>query len=255
MSKKTEARISFNNNKLPSANLVPLTPCFILVCYRDYIQLQMCGKGRWEHARCQKSPDLQYCNQCNSGAKSQKLGNLANMWFPPAAHKYPRHHCPFYASTSKTTTTRSCINLCILEYYMSMYPCYAHADVSLLHSHPALWMFLTPGPSFCMKYIHVSRAWPSLGQVHSEFGSELEQPLATRLHWTKGRNITQSDKLSKKKNTKNLKIKSFISQTLASLPGTQMIVQSFSSGRNQPMPEDHYCHFWYHSWSLLHVGL
>ena len=32
---KTEARISLNNNKLPSANLVPLTPCLILVCYRN----------------------------------------------------------------------------------------------------------------------------------------------------------------------------------------------------------------------------
>jgi len=97
-------------------------------------------------------------------------------------------------------------------------------------------MFLTPGSSFCMKYIHVSRAWPSLGQVHSEFGSELEQPLATRLHWTKGRNMT-SDKLSKKKNSKNLKTKSFVSQTLASLPGTQMIVQSFSSERTNQCPK------------------
>jgi len=32
---KTEARISLNNNKLPSANLVPLTPCLILVSYRN----------------------------------------------------------------------------------------------------------------------------------------------------------------------------------------------------------------------------
>ena len=31
---KTEARISLNN-KLPSANLVPLTPCLILVSYRN----------------------------------------------------------------------------------------------------------------------------------------------------------------------------------------------------------------------------
>ena len=95
--------------------------------------------------------------------------------------------------------------------------------------HPALWMFLTPGPSFVEKYIHVRRAWPSLGQVHSEFGSELEQPLATRLHWTEG-NRTTSDKLSKtENNTKISQRKSFknnISQTLASLPGTQMIVQT-----------------------------
>merc|ERR1712032_1088125 len=33
--RKTEARISLNNNKLPSANLVPLTPCLILVSYRN----------------------------------------------------------------------------------------------------------------------------------------------------------------------------------------------------------------------------
>merc|ERR1711971_301551 len=39
---------------------------------------------------------------------------------------------------------------------------------------------------------------------------ELEQPLATRLHWTKGRNMTQSDKLSKKKNTNNLKTTSLL---------------------------------------------
>ena len=56
--------------------------------------------------------------------------------------------------------------------------------------------------------------------------------------------MTQSDKLSKKK-TQNKKSQNNISsQTLASLPGTQMIVQSFFSldGTNQPMPEDHYCH-------------
>jgi len=52
-----------------------------------------------------------------------------------------------------------------------------------------------PWSKLFYKYIHVRRGWPSLGQVHSEFGSELEQPLASRLHWTKGRNM--SDKLSK----------------------------------------------------------
>merc|ERR1712228_1135621 len=53
---------------------------------------------------------------------------------------------------------------------------------------------------------------------------------ATRLHWTKG-NRNMSDKLSKtENNTKISQRKSFknnISQTLASLPGTQMIVQTF----------------------------
>jgi len=102
---------------------------------------------------------------------------------------------PFHASKSNHNS-RSCINLCIPEN-----PCYAHADVSL-HSHAwpsGPFNVFDPWSKLFYKYIHVRRVWPSLGQVHSEFGSELEQPLAARLHWTKGQNM--SDKLSKKKNT------------------------------------------------------
>ena len=168
--------------------------------------------------------------KCNWSAKSEIGKSRQHVKFPPQLTIAPPIPC---LVLRRKTSRISCISLPIHNMHKLMQTCIYMLD------HPALWMFLTPGPSFVEKYIHVRRAWPSLGQVHSEFGSELEQPLATRLHWTKGRNM--SDKLSKKKNKKKSQNKSFISQTLASLPGTQMIVQNFS-GRNQPMPEDHYCH-------------
>jgi len=163
-----------------------------------------------------------------TGAESQKLGNLANMWFPPQLTIAPPIPCLVRKTTHQLHQLAHpryiCICICIHNMHKLMQTCIYMLD------HPALWMFLTPGPSFVEKYIHVRRAWPSLGQVHSEFGSELEQPLATRLHWTKG-NRNMSDKLSKtENNTKISQRKSFknnISQTLASLPGTQMIVQTF----------------------------
>lgn len=83
------------------------------------------------------------CNQCNFGAKSQKLGNLANMWFPPAAHKdiraIPAHSMP-------RRPTQLQLHQQVHPRVLHEYPRFAHADVSL--PYPALWMFLTPGPSF-----------------------------------------------------------------------------------------------------------
>jgi hypothetical protein len=55
----------------------------ILVSYRNLIQLQASSAKVWAMAD-ENTPDAKNhqtfdCNQCNSGAKSQKLGNLANM--------------------------------------------------------------------------------------------------------------------------------------------------------------------------------
>ena len=160
--------------------------------------------------------------KCNWSGKSEIGKSRQHVKFPPQLTIAPPIPC--LVLRRKTTSRISCISLPIHNMHKLMQTCNYMLD------HPALWMFLTPGPSFVEKYIHVRRAWPSLGQVHSEFGSELEQPLATRLHWTKG-NRNTSDKLSKtENNTKISQRKSFknnISQTLASLPGTQMIVQTF----------------------------
>jgi len=246
---KTEARISLNN-KPPSANLSYLsTLCLILVSYPNFIQLQTCGQGRREHTRCQKSPDLRL-QPMQFWSEKSEIGKSRQHVIPArSSYRYPRHPSPFHASTSNSVAVAS---TCASPSTTRVPP------LCTRWCKPALsgpFNVFDPWSKLFYKYIHVRRAWPSLGQVHSEFGSELEQPLASRLHWTKGRNM--SDKLSKTKNTKNLKTKSFdnISQTLASLPGTQMIVQSFS-GRNQPMPEDNYCHSSvHHSWPLLHVGL
>ena len=123
------------------------------------------------------------------------MGNLANMWFPPAAahNKYPRRQRPFHASKSNSNS-RSCISLCIPE-YISLMHTLMWTCIPMLDRPSGPLNVFDPWSKLFYKYIHVRRGWPSLGQVHSEFGSELEQPLASRLHWTKGRNM--SDKLSK----------------------------------------------------------
>ena len=122
---------------------------------------------------------------------------------------------PFHVSSFEEKQVASVASACpstiYMHMHMHMYPQYAQADANLhLHARPSgpLNVF-DPWSKLFYKYIHVRRAWPSLGQVHSEFGSELEQPLATRLHWTKG-NRNTSDKLSKnRKQHKNLTKKIF----------------------------------------------
>jgi len=159
-----KARISFNN-KLPPANflLVPLTLCLILVSSTLSQRANVWERHRREHTRCQKSPDLQLQPKCNSGkVRKWEISPTCDSR-PQLIYKYPRHPIPFHASKSNSIT---------------------HCCKSARTSGP-LNVF-GPWSKLFYKYTHVRRAWPSLGQVHSEFGSELEQPLASRLHWTKG---------------------------------------------------------------------
>jgi len=138
----------------------------------------------------------------------------------PQLIRYPRHPIPCLNSIAVASTCASRNRR-------------AHVAVILPHS-PArpsgpLNVF-DPWSKLFYKYTHVRRAWPSLGQVHSEFGSELEQPLASRPYIGPRGGTCQINSLKRKNTRKSQNI----SQTLASLPGTQMIVQScFLDGTNQ----------------------
>jgi len=140
---------------------------------------RMCGKGRWEHTRCQKSPDLrlqpmQFWSKKSENGKSRQHVIPARPQLiinirAAIAHSMPRSPTttPAVASTcASRSTTRLCTRWCE--------PAFPSGPLNVFD----------PWSKLFYKYIHVRRAWPSLGQVHSEFGSELEQPLASRLHWT-----------------------------------------------------------------------
>ena len=143
----------------------------------------MCGKGTDENTLDAKNHQTFNCNQ-NAILEKSENGKSHLLVIPARSSYINIRAIPFHSMPRSPTQSQM----------------HQHVHPGVGHEFHPRWCThccksaRTSGPlnvfdpwsKLFYKYTHVRRAWPSLGQVHSEFGSELEQPLASRLHWTKG---------------------------------------------------------------------
>jgi hypothetical protein len=178
------------------------------------------------------------------------LGNLANMWFPPAAHikniRAPPPN-PFHALTSNSVAVAS---TCASRSTTQVPPCHAHADVSLhLSTIRPFECFRPLVQAFLKVYPCKTREVQALGR--STWNSKVSLSNLWHRAYIGPRGGTCQINSLKRKTLKISKL-NLSSLRLWRVYLAPKWLSRVVSGRNQPMPEDHYC---YHSRPLLHVGL